>query len=72
MYKDNHGHVIVIFDNASGTFRSASEHLPNLQKLLEHNFPEQGLKFFVRSFDQVIDPPQLFDSEHQDMNHISE
>ncbi len=61
VFKDSlHEQVVVVFDNASGTFRPASEHLPNLKQLLEHNFAEEGLHFVIRSFDQVINTEELF------------
>jgi hypothetical protein len=61
VFRDSqHKNVAVIFDNASGTFRPASEHLVNLKNLLEHNFSQPGLYFAVRSFDEIIDPQDLF------------
>lgn len=51
--------VFVIFDNASGTYRPKSEHLPNFQKLMEANFKEDGLHLLTRSFGQKIDRAQL-------------
>lgn len=66
VYKNSRDQIVVVFDNASGTFRPASEHLPHLQGLLEHNFSEHGLTFVVRSYDQVIDPEQYFENELND------
>lgn len=53
VFKDSNQNIIVTFDNASGSFRPASEHLKHLKDLLEYNFSQPGLKFKVLSFDQM-------------------
>lgn len=61
IYKDErNGNVFVILDNSSGTYKPSAKWIPQLKKLLEHNFSEDGLYFLTKEWNQGIDQEKLF------------
>ncbi len=62
-YKNpKNGEVFLVFDNSSGTYRPDNLYLPDLKRLLDHNFPvaTEGIFFVVKTFNQKIDQEKLF------------